>query len=111
MMFFLFRNKENEKLFGPPINAQGTNGRDLATRTCVCLYQQPVTWIFTRSILSDSVIRSKTSYPFIENYYLIIIVFSHPHFNIDDIFIQKKTHEVSTQMPLTSTISKLRFKQ
>ena len=31
-----------------------TNGRDMATRPSVCLYQQPVTWIFTRSRLSDS---------------------------------------------------------
>ena len=31
-----------------------TNGRDKATRTNVCIYQQPVTWIFTRSRLSDS---------------------------------------------------------
>ena len=29
------------------------NGRDMATHTSVCLYQQPVTWIFTRSQLSD----------------------------------------------------------
>ena len=27
------------------------NGGDMATRTSVCLYQQSVTWIFTRSIL------------------------------------------------------------
>ena len=34
-----------------------TNGRDISTRTSVFLYQQPVTWIFTRSELcrlSDS---------------------------------------------------------
>ena len=33
------------------------NGRDMPTRTSVCLYNQPVTWIFTRSrlrSLSDS---------------------------------------------------------
>ena len=30
-----------------------TNGCDMAAHTSVCLYQQPVSWIFTRSILSD----------------------------------------------------------
>ena len=30
-----------------------TNGRDMSTRTSVCLYNQPVTWIFTRSRLSS----------------------------------------------------------
>ena len=28
------------------------NGLEMSTRTSVCLYQQPVTWIFTRSGLS-----------------------------------------------------------
>ena len=28
-------------------------GRDMSTRTSVCLYNQPVTWIFTRSRLSS----------------------------------------------------------
>ena len=51
----LFRNKENEIPFGPPPpkkRLKDTNGRDTATRTSVCLYQQPVTWIFTWSRLS-----------------------------------------------------------
>ena len=30
-----------------------TNGRDMSTRTSVCLYNQPVTWIYTRSRLSS----------------------------------------------------------
>ena len=30
-----------------------TNGRDMSTRTSVCLYNKPVTWIFTRSRLSS----------------------------------------------------------
>ena len=30
-----------------------TNGRDMSTRTRVSLYNQPVTWIFTRSRLSS----------------------------------------------------------
>ena len=58
MMLFLFQNKENKILFGPPPQKKGglrdTNGHDMAICTSVCLYQQPVTWIFTRSRLSDS---------------------------------------------------------
>ena len=30
-----------------------TNGRDVSTRTSVFLYNQPVTWVFTRSRLSS----------------------------------------------------------
>ena len=40
----------------PPPKKKGlkdTNGRDMSTRTSVCLYNQPVTWIFTRSRLSS----------------------------------------------------------
>ena len=37
----------------PPQRLKDTKGRDMATRTSVCLYQQPVTWIFTRSRLSS----------------------------------------------------------
>ena len=36
----------------PPKRLKDTNGRNMATRTSVCLNQQPVTWIFTRSRLS-----------------------------------------------------------
>ena len=47
------------KYFGPPPKKRfnDTNGCDMSTRTSVCLYNQPVTWIFTRSRLgrlSDS---------------------------------------------------------
>ena len=38
----------------PKKRLRDTNGREMATRTSVCLYLQPVTWIFTRSRLSDS---------------------------------------------------------
>ena len=41
----------------PKKRLNDTNGRDVATRTSVCLYQQRVTWIFTRlrlNRLSDS---------------------------------------------------------
>ena len=36
----------------PKKRLKDTNGRDLSTSASVCLYQQPVTWIFTRSRLS-----------------------------------------------------------
>ena len=51
----LFQNKENKILFAPPPQKKSlkdTNGRDMCTRTSVFLYNQPVTWIFTRSRLS-----------------------------------------------------------
>ena len=51
----LFQNKENILLFGPPPPPKKRlkeNSRVMSTRTSVCLYHRPVTWIFTRSILS-----------------------------------------------------------
>ena len=36
----------------PPKRLNDTNDRDMSTRTSVCLYNHPVTWIFTTSILS-----------------------------------------------------------
>ena len=44
------------KYFLPPPpkkRLKDTNGRDMPTRTSVCLYNQPVTWILTRSRLSS----------------------------------------------------------
>ena len=41
-LWFLFRNKENKILFAPPPKRRrGTNGRDMAQSTCVCLYNVP----------------------------------------------------------------------
>ena len=39
----------------PPLKKRlkDTNGRDMSTRTSVCLYNQPMTWIFTRSMMSS----------------------------------------------------------
>ena len=37
----------------PKKRLKDTNGRDMSTRTSVCLYNQPVTWILTRSRLSS----------------------------------------------------------
>ena len=51
---FLFGNKENKVLFGAGIRIRMVANMD--TSTCASLYQQPVTWIFTRLILSDSVL-------------------------------------------------------
>ena len=50
---FIFRNKENKILFGPPTppppkkRRRDTNGCDMAPSTYLCLYQQPVTRSFT----------------------------------------------------------------
>ena len=41
------------KYFLDPKRLKDTNGRDMSTSTSVCLYNQPVTWIFTRSKLSS----------------------------------------------------------
>ena len=49
---FLFQNKENKILFGPPQKEKkrkDTNGHNIATCTYDCLYQHPVTWILTWS--------------------------------------------------------------
>ena len=37
----------------PKKRLKDTNGRDMSTCKSVCLYNQPVTWIFTRSIMSS----------------------------------------------------------
>ena len=63
-----------------------TNGRDMSTRTCVCLYNQPVTWIFTKSRLSSLSDSDYKVTPSLKFFYLIIVVFSCPHFSIYDIF-------------------------
>ena len=87
-MMFYSETKKRKYFLDPPPKKRH---RDMATRICVCLYQQPVTWNYTRSRLSDSA----HSNPL--NYHLIIVAFSRPHFKIYDIFIQKKAHLVSTQ--------------
>ena len=56
MMRCYSKKKGNKINFGPPPQKKrlkDTNGRDMSTRTNVCLYNQPVTWIFTRSRLSS----------------------------------------------------------
>ena len=107
----LFQNKENKILFGPPPpkkkekkkGLKDTNGRYMYTRTSVCLYNQPVTWIFTRSrlsSLSDSDYKVIPTLKNLSNYSRIF----HAHISAFLIvFIHWKTHEVSTKGPLTLT--------
>ena len=54
---FLYSKTKKMKYDPPPKKRHSdTNGRDMATITCVCLYKQRVTWIFTRWTLSNSAI-------------------------------------------------------
>ena len=56
----MFFNSETKRmkyfLEAPPPKKRGrdANGSDMVPSTCVCLYQQPVAWSFTRSRLGDS---------------------------------------------------------
>ena len=84
MMLCYSKTRKIKYFLDPPPQKKrlkDTNDRDMSTRTSDCLYHQAVTWIFTRSRLSRLL-----SNPFIENYYLILVVFSGPHFSIYDIF-------------------------
>ena len=55
MMLFYSKTRKIKYFLDPPPKKRlrDTNCHDMATRTSVCLYQQPVTWIFNRSRLSD----------------------------------------------------------
>ena len=70
----------------PKKRLKDTNGRDMSTRTSVCLYQQPVTWILTGSRLSRL---SDLHYKVMgfDNYYLIIVVFFQAHISAFMIFV------------------------
>ena len=55
MMLCYSKNKKIKYFLDPPPpkkRLKDMNSRDISTRTSVCLYQQPVTWIFTKSRLS-----------------------------------------------------------
>ena len=55
MMLCYSKTRKMKYILDPPPpkkRLKDTNGRDMSTRNSVCLYQQPVTWIFTRSGLS-----------------------------------------------------------
>ena len=69
----------------PQKRLKDTNGHDMSTRTSVFPYNQPVTWIFTMSRLSSLSDSDNKVIPSLK-YYLIIVVFSCPHFSIYDIF-------------------------
>ena len=55
MMLCYSKTRKIKYFLDPPPKKRlnDTNGRDMSTRTSVFLYNQPVTWIFTRSILSS----------------------------------------------------------
>ena len=85
MMLCYSKTRQIKYFLDPPPSPKrlkDTNGRYMSTRTSVFLYNKAVTWIFTRSRLSSL----SESNPFSANYYLIIVVFSCPHFSIYDIF-------------------------
>ena len=80
--------------------SKDTNGCDMSTRTSVCLYNQPVTYIFTRSRLSSLGDSDNKVIPSLKgsNYSR----FFHAHISAFMIFfIHWKTYEVSTKGPLT----------
>ena len=52
MMLCYSKTRKIEYFLDPPPPPPPKKGCDMSTRTSVCLYQQPVTWIFTRSGLS-----------------------------------------------------------
>ena len=56
MMLCYSKTRKIKYFLDPPPKKKrfkDTNCRDMSTRTGVCLYNQPVTWIFTRSRLSS----------------------------------------------------------
>ena len=56
MMLCYSKTRKIKYFLDPPPSKKtlkNTNGRDMSTRTSVFLYNQPVTWIFTRSRLSS----------------------------------------------------------
>ena len=70
----------------PPKRLKDTNGRDMSTRTSVFSIQ-PARDLDIHYVEIEQFERlGLQSNPFIENYYLIIVVFSCPHFSIYDIF-------------------------
>ena len=57
MMLCYSKTRKIKYFLDPSKRLKDTNNRDMSTCTSVCLYQQPVTWIFTGSgfsRLSDS---------------------------------------------------------
>ena len=53
MMLYYSKTRKIKYFLDPQKRLKDTKGREMSTRTSVCLYNQPVTWIFTRSRLSS----------------------------------------------------------
>ena len=88
-------------LFGPPPpKKKGSGIRTVA----IWLHAQVFVYASSSDIKRFCALKLQSN-PFIENFYEIKVVFSSPHFNINDIFVHKKTHEVSTGGPLVITIT------
>ena len=88
-MMLCYSKTRKIKYFLPPPpkkRLKDTSGCDTATRTSVCLYQRPLTWIFIRSRLHRLSDSDYEVIPSLKLFYLIIVVFSGPHFSICDIF-------------------------
>ena len=86
MMLVFPKQRKQNTFWTPPKRLKYTNDSDMSTRTNVFLYNQPVTWIFTRSRLSSLSDSDYKVIPSLKIYYLIIVVLSCPHFSIYDIF-------------------------
>ena len=83
MMLCYSKTRKIKSFLPPPPpkkRLKDTNGRDMSTRTNVCLYQQPMTWVLTRSGLSRLSDSDYKVIPSLKNYYLIIVVFFRPTF-------------------------------
>ena len=85
----LFQNKENKILFGPPPPQKKAQGYERSRY----VYTHKGFSIQSARDLEIHWVENEQfewfrlqSNPFIENYYLIIVVFSCPHFSIYDIF-------------------------
>ena len=78
----LFIPKENKKLFAPPPpkkRLKDTNGRDMSTHKCLSISAArdlDIHWVGIEQIELFGL----QSNPFIENYYLIVVVFFWPTF-------------------------------
>ena len=69
MMLYYSKTRKIKYFLDPHKRLKDTNGREMSTRTSDFLYNQPVTWIFTRSISSNS---SDSDYKVIPSLKIII---------------------------------------
>ena len=73
MMLCYSKTRKIRYFLDPTKWLKDTNDRDTATRTRVCLYQQPVTCLFTRSRLSRL---SDSDYKVTHSLNIIIILYT-----------------------------------